>query len=210
MAINCVNPKPDPHDPERRDVLAHEHPYLTLPPRNLALFQHPFHCHNSRPEPLSLSLTLSHQSTIIHLSVPGRPRLVSAPTPRSIICCQARAQTSEASPSGPPLHHNINSAQLNLGPEACHLTDPLTRSLSLSPTHTHSLSPGVQLPRWPYHLFRCRQLRAMSSTALRPEAECGHWHPHSLILTAINDTCSWPGYRPTRQPQATEPSRIAR
>lgn len=59
MAINCVNPKPDPHDPERRDVLAHEHPYLTLPPRNLALFQHPFHFHNSRPEPLSLSLTLS-------------------------------------------------------------------------------------------------------------------------------------------------------
>lgn len=59
MAINCVNPKPDPHDPERRDVLAHEHPYLTLPPRNLALFQHPFHFHNSRPENLSLSLSLS-------------------------------------------------------------------------------------------------------------------------------------------------------
>lgn len=60
MAINCVDPKPDPHDPKDGLYGMCWHMNIhTLPPRNLALFQHPFHFHNSGPEPLSLSLSLS-------------------------------------------------------------------------------------------------------------------------------------------------------
>lgn len=59
MAINCVNPKPDPHDPERRDVLAHEHPYLTYLPYLLGTLHFPNTLSTFTTPDLNLSLFLS-------------------------------------------------------------------------------------------------------------------------------------------------------